>query len=89
MSSDLCFVVEDQDGVCGYALAALDTIDLQQKCNMAWIPAMCDKYPKPNKTDLSPSEARVLQYLFISLISYLDHIQYKSRPNDTETNGFI
>lgn len=62
LSSELCFVVEDQEGVCGYALASLDALALQQKCNMAWIPAMCNKYHKPNKTDLSPSEARTLLF---------------------------
>ncbi|KAL5021377.1 hypothetical protein ScPMuIL_000532 [Solemya velum] len=62
LSSELCFVVEDQEGVCGYALASLDALALQQKCNMAWIPAMCNKYHKPNKTDLSPSEEVILSF---------------------------
>ncbi|XP_050397584.1 protein O-GlcNAcase isoform X1 [Patella vulgata] len=56
VSPEYCFVVEDDEGVCGYALAALDSKTLYQKSNMEWKPAMCDKYPKPNKEEMTPAD---------------------------------
>jgi protein O-GlcNAcase/histone acetyltransferase len=62
-SPDYCFVVEDQDGVCGYVLSALDCKVHNQKQSMAWIPAMQEKYPKPEKTnDLSPAEEMIMGF---------------------------
>ena len=53
----MCFVVEDEQGVMGYVVAALDTKSFRQKQKMSWVPAMCEKYPKPQKMDeLTPAE---------------------------------
>ncbi|XP_013779200.1 protein O-GlcNAcase-like isoform X1 [Limulus polyphemus] len=59
ISPEYCFVVEDEDGVCGYALAALDAQQFLKKTEIAWIPELCRKYPKPKKEDgnmLTPAE---------------------------------
>ena len=59
-SSDYSFVIEDRDGVCGYVLAALDGKIHNTKLEVAWVPAMTEKYPKPEKTDvLTPAEVRI------------------------------
>ena len=54
---EYCFVVEDHDGVCGYVLATLDAREHLMRRATSWMPAMCEKYPKPEATEgLSPSE---------------------------------
>jgi len=49
LTPDFCFVVEDDDGVVGYALAALDAKQFHKKLELAWLPEMCRKYPQPEK----------------------------------------
>ncbi|XP_071171502.1 protein O-GlcNAcase-like [Mytilus edulis] len=55
-SSEYCFVVEDDEGICGYACAALDTKVLQQKSALSWMPAMREKYPRTIKGEQSPAD---------------------------------
>jgi len=59
LSPELCFVLEDENGVCGYALAALDAKQFFTKMEMAWIPEMCSKYPQVKKDSsemMTPAE---------------------------------
>ena len=57
LSPELCFVVEDEEGVMGYVVAAADAKQLRQKMNVAWFPSMCEKYSKPeNVAELTPAE---------------------------------
>lgn len=58
LSPEYCFVVEDEEGICGYALAALDSRDLHRRSTEAWLPAMREKYPKVDKEELTPAEVR-------------------------------
>ena len=53
-------MIEDSEGICGYVLAALDAKEHAGKVEKVWMPAMQDKYPKPNKNagELSPAEVR-------------------------------
>ncbi|XP_029644802.1 protein O-GlcNAcase isoform X1 [Octopus sinensis] len=62
INQEYCFVVEDEKGVCSYALAALDAKMFQQRSQNAWIPAMCEKYPKPVKDELTPADEVVLSF---------------------------
>ena len=59
-SSDFCFVLEDSESgrVCGYAAAACDARDFHRKAEMAWLPAMQEKYPRPVVTgnELTPAQ---------------------------------
>ncbi|XP_071946963.1 protein O-GlcNAcase-like isoform X2 [Antedon mediterranea] len=50
-SPEYCFVAEEDGELCGYALATLDSMEFQKKCELAWLPEMCMKYPKPEKTE--------------------------------------
>lgn len=59
INQEYCFVVEDEKGVCSYALAALDAKMFQQRSQNAWIPAMCEKYPKPVKDELTPADVSI------------------------------
>ena len=40
-------VVEDDNGIVGYAGAALDARQFYTKVRMAWLPEMSQKYPLP------------------------------------------
>lgn len=40
-----CFVLEDDDGVCGYVVAAPDATDFHQKMALSWLIEMKEKYP--------------------------------------------
>ena len=52
-------MVEDQQGVCGYALSARDAKSFMTKTRESWTPAMCEKYPKPLQDDISPAEVKL------------------------------
>ncbi|KAL3268130.1 hypothetical protein HHI36_007257 [Cryptolaemus montrouzieri] len=43
---EFCLVVEDDSGVVGYACGAPDYKKFRVKQELAWIPEMCQKYPK-------------------------------------------
>ncbi|XP_042909994.1 protein O-GlcNAcase isoform X1 [Parasteatoda tepidariorum] len=65
LSPEYCFVVEDETGICGYALAALDARQLKQKCETAWIPTLQTKYPSPKKENgemLTPAEEIIASF---------------------------
>lgn len=70
LSPEYCFVVEDEEGVCGYACASLDTEVLQHKSSLSWIPAMCEKYPKVDKGELSPADVRLFLDNCLLLLDY-------------------
>ena len=38
LSPEYCFVVEDDSGLCGYALAVLDAKGYYNKLEVSWIP---------------------------------------------------
>lgn len=62
LSAEYCFVVCDDQGVCGYALATLDATELRQKSQVSWVPTMYQKYPKPSKEELTPSEEVIMSF---------------------------
>lgn len=51
---DLAFVVEDDAGVCGYVLGALDTQEFEDTLKREWWPALRQRYPLPT----TPSDER-------------------------------
>lgn len=59
LSPDYGFVLEDEEGICGYALGTVDVKPFVNKCKMSWIPFMQEKYNKPDaEKDLSEAEVR-------------------------------
>jgi len=44
-SPKTCFVVEDELGICGYTLAALDTAAMQEWASREWLPPFQQAYP--------------------------------------------
>ncbi len=44
---ELSLVLQDAEGVCGYALAALDSRAFYAKYDREWRPALCEQFPLP------------------------------------------
>ncbi|XP_019949637.1 protein O-GlcNAcase isoform X2 [Paralichthys olivaceus] len=63
LSSDYGFVLEDDEGICGYALGTVDVQPFIKKCKLNWIPFMQDKYHKPDcQKDLTEAEKMMLSF---------------------------
>lgn len=57
MSPELCMIVEDETGIVGYALTALNVKTYNQELAVSWIPEMQLKYPLQSLTsDMSQDE---------------------------------
>ena len=44
---DLSLILEDRDGICGYALGALDTREFYQRYERDWRPGLAAQFPDP------------------------------------------
>ncbi|XP_053476868.1 protein O-GlcNAcase isoform X1 [Ictalurus furcatus] len=63
LSPDYGFVLEDEEGICGYALGTVDVKPFVKKCKLSWIPFMQEKYNKPDsEKDLSEAEKMMLSF---------------------------
>uniref|UniRef100_I3JSV3 Protein O-GlcNAcase n=1 Tax=Oreochromis niloticus TaxID=8128 RepID=I3JSV3_ORENI len=63
LSSDYGFVLEDDEGICGYALGTVDVKPFIKKCKLSWIPFMQEKYHKPDcDKDLTEAEKMILTF---------------------------
>ncbi|KAM6956446.1 protein O-GlcNAcase [Aplochiton taeniatus] len=63
LSPDYGFVLEDDEGICGYALGTVDVKPFVKNCKMSWIPYMQEKYNKPDcQKDLSQAEKMMLSF---------------------------
>ncbi|XP_062256579.1 protein O-GlcNAcase isoform X1 [Platichthys flesus] len=63
LSSDYGFVLEDEEGICGYALGTADVQPFIKTCQLNWIPFMQDKYHKPDdQKDLTEAEKMMLSF---------------------------
>ncbi len=56
LEPDFAFVLEDEQGVCGYTLGALDTITFQKRYLEEWLPPLQKKYPDPTGDEDSWTE---------------------------------
>ncbi|XP_043568867.1 protein O-GlcNAcase isoform X3 [Chiloscyllium plagiosum] len=63
LSPDYCFVLEDEGSICGYALGTVDVKPFCKKCKVSWIPAMREKYVKPEASqNLSEEQKMMLSF---------------------------
>ncbi|XP_051507524.1 protein O-GlcNAcase-like [Myxocyprinus asiaticus] len=63
LSPDYGFVLEDEEGICGYALGTVDVKPFVKKCKLSWIPFMQEKYNKPDtEKDMSEAEKMMLSF---------------------------
>lgn len=68
--SDVCFMVENDDAVCGYIVGCKSSQSFALQCEESWFPALRTQYPLEGETN-NPFAERV-----ISLI----HDGYQPRP---------
>jgi ribosomal protein S18 acetylase RimI-like enzyme len=54
---DLAFVAEDDDGVCGYAIATADSVAFEDRVDRDWWPDLRERYP------MKPSANRVVRHV--------------------------
>jgi ribosomal protein S18 acetylase RimI-like enzyme len=59
LEPDLSFLLEDQAGVCGYIVAAADSLDFAKRLETDWLPALRQQYPMPDPDDQSRDAAMV------------------------------
>lgn len=85
LSPEYCFVLEDDNGICGYILGALDAKTYYNKLESAWIPELCKKYAKPSKSkSLSPEEEIIMG--FHKYQRYLPVSVYSNTPSLVKMN---
>uniref|UniRef100_A0A8D3C7M8 O-GlcNAcase n=1 Tax=Scophthalmus maximus TaxID=52904 RepID=A0A8D3C7M8_SCOMX len=63
LSSDYGFVLEDDEGICGYAVGTVDVKPFIKNCKLSWIPFMQEKYHKPDCQE-DPTEAEKMMLSF-------------------------
>ncbi|XP_035216464.1 protein O-GlcNAcase-like isoform X2 [Stegodyphus dumicola] len=88
LSPEYCFVVEDDMGICGYALAALDAQQLKKKAEICWIPELLLKYPAPKKENgemLTPAEEIISAFYSQQKVGPPD-IVYQHHPSTLRMN---
>lgn len=71
MSPELCMVVEDENGIVGYAMAALNVKSHNQKMAVSWIPELRMKYPLDNSINELPQNVQVSEYDFLYIFVFL------------------
>ena len=62
MHPDFCFVLEDDSGICGYAVCVPDVKEFQLRLESEWLVKMREKYPDPcpnKQEDLTATEVRM------------------------------
>lgn len=62
MSPELCMVVEDENNIVGYAMAALNVKSYNQKMTVSWIPELRMKYPLDNSISELSQNVQVFEY---------------------------
>lgn len=68
---EFCFVVEDDQGIVGYACASPDYKKFRIKQELAWIPEMCLKYPILDSNKNLTKFAQVFRIKKLQLYSYI------------------
>jgi ribosomal protein S18 acetylase RimI-like enzyme len=59
LEPDLCFLLEDEMGVCGYIVATADSLDFAQRMETQWLPPLRLHHPMPDPDDQSRDAAMI------------------------------
>lgn len=62
---EYCFVAEDDNGVCGYLVAALDAKKFWTKYEIAYLPDLLQKYERPSDTEQGMTEPQVCNIVIL------------------------
>lgn len=60
----LALMLEDEQGVGGYALAALDSKNFYHRYETEWRPELCAKFPEPKGEPASWTRVQAIHYLY-------------------------
>jgi ribosomal protein S18 acetylase RimI-like enzyme len=58
----LSLILEDDEGICGYALAALDSRDFYDRYEREWLPELQAQYPEPTGDPTTWTRAQSIHY---------------------------
>ena len=61
---DLALMLEDEIGVCGYALAALDSRSFYDRYEKEWRPELCARFPAPSGEPSGWNRVQSIHYLY-------------------------
>src|SRR5215211_9139680 len=61
---DLALILEDGEGVCGYALAARDSRRFYDRYEREWRPGLCAQYARPTTPPASWSRVEAIHHLY-------------------------
>jgi ribosomal protein S18 acetylase RimI-like enzyme len=61
---ELALMLEDEHGLCGYALAALDSRKFYERYENEWRPKLCAKFPDPQGDPATWSRAQAVHHLY-------------------------
>nr|XP_033333106.1 protein O-GlcNAcase isoform X1 [Megalopta genalis] len=82
LSPELCMVVEDESGIVGYALAALNVKTYNQKLAVSWIPELRLKYPLDDSiNDMSQNVQDAIRY-FHSFVPEVSEQLCRQHPSN-------
>lgn len=83
LSPELCFVVEDDQTIVGYAIVAADAKEFYRRVRVAWLPELQTKYAELLQSNQSepngPSHIKVFKCSFIRVlvtyfITFLEYV---------------
>jgi ribosomal protein S18 acetylase RimI-like enzyme len=60
----LALMLEDEEGVCGYALGALDSRSFYDRYEREWRPGICQRYPEPKGKSSNWTRSQTIHYLY-------------------------
>ncbi|MEX2306094.1 MAG: GNAT family N-acetyltransferase [Pirellulales bacterium] len=60
----LALMLEDEEGVCGYALGALDSRKFYERYEREWRPELCARFPAPAGDPSSWTRVQSIHYLY-------------------------
>lgn len=61
---ELSLILEDEDGICGYALGALDSRAFYNRYEAQWRPKLCAQFPEPEGDPARWSRVEQVHYLY-------------------------
>jgi ribosomal protein S18 acetylase RimI-like enzyme len=61
---DLALILEDELGVCGYALGAVDSREFYERYEQQWRPALCAQFPEPSGERSTWSRVQAVHYIY-------------------------
>lgn len=61
---ELALMLEDEEGVCGYALGTLDSRSFYDRYEKEWRPELCSRFPAPSGDASAWSRVEAIHYLY-------------------------